>query len=480
MNIRFLQNGAWLFSGKLVTQVIEITKLVVLGRLLTPVEFGIFSLIFLVTGALDMLTNTGLNAAMINASKTIDNYANQVLTVSILRGALLALATYLLSDHLALFFKEPRLTELFRLSSYAFLVQSLMNPYLVNFQKNVTFKGQFNYDTLTTILSAAITLILAFVLRNVTALVYANLAMWLIRVIMSYILTEDYARPSFKLHSLAELFGFSKWIFVQILLLFFWQQTDRMIIGRLLSMEALGQYQIASRIALLPVVQISLVSTTFLFPIYSKMSKALLDLSHLYMVVNRLIIYMCLPITLFLAINGKLLIFSILGDNWVLATEIIHVLCAYSFIKVLGDISTSLYLGLGRPNVEAYRNAMQLIILVILIYSFYEKFSIGILSYILCVASLPSLYLWLRSFGRMRIDYFDLMRCLKVVIIPCLLVVLVPAFFSALNLDNSGVENLIYIGLTSILMYVLYTIYIYRYNLYGAKDAINVLKSLVV
>jgi lipopolysaccharide exporter len=75
----------WMASLRGSTRAIAYVKIAILARLLGPEEFGIFGIASLVLALLEILTETGINAYLIQEEGKIKKYLNTAWVVSIIR-----------------------------------------------------------------------------------------------------------------------------------------------------------------------------------------------------------------------------------------------------------------------------------------------------------------------------------------------------------------------------------------------------------
>ena len=83
-------NVSWAGILRASTRIITFIRIIVLARILTPSQFGVFGIASLVLSFLEILTETGINVFLIQEKKAIKYYINDAWLVSILRGILIS------------------------------------------------------------------------------------------------------------------------------------------------------------------------------------------------------------------------------------------------------------------------------------------------------------------------------------------------------------------------------------------------------
>ncbi len=107
---KVVKGGAWMFSLRIITQLLSFARYIVLARLLNPYDFGILGIAMLTKAALSQLTNTGFQFALIQKKDNARDYLNSAWTVELLRGGLLFLILLLGASYAADFFdRKPHL-----------------------------------------------------------------------------------------------------------------------------------------------------------------------------------------------------------------------------------------------------------------------------------------------------------------------------------------------------------------------------------
>src|SRR5207253_2779245 len=95
----------------------------------------------------------------------------------------------------------------------------------------------------------------------------------IMQVIWSHRLLSNFSnRFTWDQDSVKAIFSFGKWIFLSTAITFFAEQTDRLIIGKLFSLEMLGIYGIAFTFADIPRSITMTLASKVIFPIVSKLN----------------------------------------------------------------------------------------------------------------------------------------------------------------------------------------------------------------
>jgi O-antigen/teichoic acid export membrane protein len=190
LTAKVVKGASWVFAGRAAGRVFELIKAVVLARLLTPEDFGLFGIVMLAIITLEIFSQSGFNTALIQRQGDIQGYLDTAWTVQVARGLLLALILFMVAPGVAWFFEEPRVVELLQIICLAQILQGFINIGIVLFEKEMQFHKQFLYEVGANVVSLIIGVSLAFALRSVWALIWANVAGVSMRLVLSYVLVS--------------------------------------------------------------------------------------------------------------------------------------------------------------------------------------------------------------------------------------------------------------------------------------------------
>jgi hypothetical protein len=215
--------------------------------------------------------------------------------------------------------------------------------------------------------------VLVYVLRNVWALVWGNVAGYVARCALSYLLHPYRPRPRLDWKQMRELFGFGRWLLGQSILMFLWMQGSQAFIGKYLSVAALGLFIAASRINLMAM-QISFVTSNVMFPAYAKVQDDKSRLGRGFLDLLGMIMSLVIPITLFVILVAPDLLPALL-PNWVRnpadaaeAVLVVQVLAVAGLLRAVEITSPPLFLGVGKPHLEVWKNVCCLTVMGAFIY----------------------------------------------------------------------------------------------------------------
>jgi lipopolysaccharide exporter len=358
----------WLFSLRILDRLLKIIRLVVLARILSPEDFGVFGVALLVLAVTDSFSRTGYSQALIQKKQQIKDYLDTAWTVQVIRGVLITLIVFLLAQPASLLFKAPSSVNIIRVISLSIAIQGINNIAVVYFHRKLKFNKFFKYQFLGTLVDFCIAVSAAYLLRSVWALALGLIAGNATRALMSYII-HPY-RPAFRFVGkyAKELFRFGKWILVSSVLIFMIIQGDDIFVGSLLGASMLGFYQMAYRISNAPTTETTHVISLIGFPVYSSLQDDIPRLKEAYLKVFQIVTFMAFPMAALILVLVPEFTLLFLGENWMPIVPAAQVLALAGLARSILAAAIPVLRALGYPVKEAIWQAVRLSIIMIMIF----------------------------------------------------------------------------------------------------------------
>jgi len=358
----------WVFSLRILNRGLGFIRTIILARLLAPEDFGLLGIAMLAISTLETFSQTGFQAALIQKNEDIESYLDTAWTVSAIRGLMLFLILFFAAPSIAEFFNSPQATLIIRVIAVSTLLSGLRNIGIIFFRKELEFNKQFFYEFSATIVDLGVAVTLAFLLRNVWALVWGGLAANFVRLFMSYIIQPYRPRIGFEKERFLGLFGFGRWVLGSSILIFLITQGDDIFLGKMLGVTALGLYQMAYLISNLPATEITHVISQVTFPAYSKLQDDLPKLRESYLKVLQITIFISAPVTGGIFILAPEFTEIFLGDKWMPMVPAMQLLCMSGLARSFGATTGPLFHSIGQPKILTNLAMLQLLILAVIIY----------------------------------------------------------------------------------------------------------------
>ncbi len=261
-----------LFGASLV---LKLGSNLVLSRLVMPDVFGLMALVTIAVMGLTMLSDVGLAPAVVQHTKGNDHdFLCTAWTVQVVRGLLIWIGCCFAAPFITNFYSEPILIWLIPIVGFTAAIEGFASTGVMTSQRRLKPTAMITYNVLSQFVGTIATCVVAYFQPTIWALVIGAFAGSLSRTLTSFLLPSEMKHrfrwnPQFA----HELFHFGKWIFVSTAATFFALQVDRMVLGKLGSLETLGLYYLATTIAMMPVLLITHIGDYVMFPLLAKAAR---------------------------------------------------------------------------------------------------------------------------------------------------------------------------------------------------------------
>ncbi|MBN2570311.1 MAG: lipopolysaccharide biosynthesis protein [Deltaproteobacteria bacterium] len=406
----------WVFTLRVVNRGFGFIRTIILARLLIPEDFGILGIAMLAASTLDALSQTGIQAALVNRKGDVNEYLDVAWTTLALRGVFLFAAMFISAPFIARFFESDQSRLVIMVTAVNMLLTGFGNIGIVFFQKEMEFNKQFIYELMSAVVDLVLSISLAFVLRNVWALVWGGMAKNITRFFLSYILHPYRPRLRFDREKFNHLFGYGMWISGSTILIFLVTQGDDIFVGKILGVTALGFYQMAYLLSNLPTTEISDVISRVSFPAYSKLQMDPVRLRSAYVKVLQITTYVSVPIAAGIFILGKEFTAIFLGPKWLAMVPALKILAVAGLVGSITATAKPVFLGVGKPQIDTILQVIRLLILVGVIYPLSIRWGIaGAALAVLMSASVSAIGFTIMA---VRVTAWAYKSFIKVVVVP--------------------------------------------------------------
>ena len=262
----------WTLAGYGFQQALRFGNNLILTRLLFPEAFGLMALTQVFVTALEMLSDVGVGPAVVQSSRGDDpKFLRTAWTFQVVRGLGLALMAAVIAWPVSRIYGEPRLLGLLPAAGLGIALRGFSSIRLFTLHRAIRLGRLTAIETASQAVAVALTVLAAWALRSVWALVLGSLCGVAARVLLSHLLLPG-PRDGFQWdrEALRELAKVGRWVFISTATTFLVGHLDRLTMGKLLTPEQLGVYTIGLFLAVALPTMGKLVGSRVFFPMLSE------------------------------------------------------------------------------------------------------------------------------------------------------------------------------------------------------------------
>jgi O-antigen/teichoic acid export membrane protein len=259
--------------AQLVGQLVSFVQTVILARLLTPTDVGLFSAGTVLTVLFTDVAGGGLQAGLVQRQGDLADADETVFRVTFLVGAAASLGCLAAAPVIGVLFNSRTAGMIAAATSGLLLLHALTNVPEAVLQREFNVKRRLIVGPAISISYAVVAIVLAALGCGVWSMVAGTYASYFAWVISLWTLTSW--RPGRGHASFATWRELARYGFPLALAMIGYRvrtAVESLVVGRFLSTAALGFFRYGQRIALIPEIGIIQVGATTLFPAFSRIA----------------------------------------------------------------------------------------------------------------------------------------------------------------------------------------------------------------
>lgn len=267
---RVMRSSAWTAFGYGGSQAMRLASNLILTRLLFPEAFGMMALVSVFLVGLTMFSDVGVGPSILQHKRGDDPpFLNTAWTIQVIRGVILWIMTLALALPVAGFYGQPDLALLLPVAGISLLIHGFEPTRIETAARHLQLGRVTLLDLVAQAIGILSMVVMAWLLQSVWALVFG----WIVSAIARLVLMTVYL-PGPANHfrwekdAARDLIHFGVWLFLSTACGFLVAQGDKAILGKYLTLEHLGLYNIGFFLASFPLLLGQTVTGRILIPLY--------------------------------------------------------------------------------------------------------------------------------------------------------------------------------------------------------------------
>ena len=333
---------------------------IVLSRILTPSEYGVFALALGITAIANVVLFQGFGDALIERKVVNEDDLSTAFWTNLGLGIGIAAALYLSAPWLSALFHAPRLGPVIATMAALCVLRALVSVHSALCRRELKM-SLFAARALTGyILGGAAGITLALLGWGVWSLVICQIVQAVAILMVMWMTIAWRPRLRFSLTSFRELAAFSGSFIAASVLTSITDKIDNLIIGLFLDVTAVGYYTLAFK--LLQAVGLIAMSPlqAIMMPVLARLARDRRKFADEYIRLVTASTVTWLPIVAAVGVIAPTLLPLAFGDRWDGAVPVLRAMCFACFSVTLWSFTGQALSALGRPQLYAGLAALQL------------------------------------------------------------------------------------------------------------------------
>jgi len=437
-----IRGTIWTFAGYGSGQVLRFIGNLILTRLLAPEMFGLMTLVQTFLLGLSLFSDIGIRPSIIQNKRGDDPvFLNTAWTMQVIRGFVLWGACFVIALPVSRFYNDSRLIWLIPLVGLTALADGFGSTSLATLNRKVSIAKLTVFEVGAQAASLVVMVIWAFFQRSIWALISGSLFGSVLRLVWSHRLEPGTRnRFAWDREAVQELVAFGRWIFISTAMTFLATQADRLVLGKLFSLEMLGVYTVAFTFADLPTQIISQINGKVVFPVISQRIDLPREQLLQKILQKRRLLLLGLTVGIaFISCFGDVIILNLYDARYKDAAWMLSILALGIWIAAMSRTTNSVLLAIGKPLYGAYGSFLKFLYMVMAIPFGFSQF--GMLGAIVAIAFADLPFYSAVSYGSWREKLSMLIQDVSITMLLLGLVTLILAvrYFSGFGLPIDGI-----------------------------------------
>jgi teichuronic acid exporter len=358
----------WSFIDKFGQQIIYLVTGIVLGRILSPHDYGLLGSLLFFIAISTVLIGSGYNRALINKKDVTPAELNALYLYCSGMGVLLYIVLFFAAPLIGLFFKQPSLV----LYSRVLFLSIIFNSVIIIPGALLTMKMDLNglaKANMFSLIPASIFAVLAVVNGyGVWALIIQNVLFAFFKAIFYNYYSKFKLSRSFNFKVLKDLLSFSSKVLIINLITTTFNNVYYILIGRFYGITQLGFYTQANKYQEIPTTIISQTFRSVSMPLLSGINDDEFRMKRVLSKMIQTIAFVGLPVMIGMILIAKPLFIVLITEKWLTSVPVFQILCVAGMFVIFNSVIEESVLSKGRSGALLVFEIIKRCILVLSIF----------------------------------------------------------------------------------------------------------------
>lgn len=354
------------------TQLLNLIFGIILGRLLTPAEYGIVGVLSIFTLIAGNLQSSGFTQALVNLKAPRNEDYTAVFWFNTLTSFVLYALLFLSAPLIAQFFHQPCLVEVSRFVFLSFVISSFGIAHNAYMTKNMMNRELAIIGAIALLCSGGVATFLAFYGFSYWSLAWQQIIYITVLNIGRYYYTPW--RPSwhFTFEPVRKMFGFSVKILITNIINTLSNNILTLLFGRLYPIKAVGDYSQAYKWNTMASAFVANAVGQVAQPVLASVKEEQGRSVRVFRKMLRFTAFLSFPAMFGLAIISNEFILLTIGKRWLDAVPLLQMLCIGGAFVPFYTLYQNVAISNGRSDFYMFCNIAQIVLQLVIIAFFYH------------------------------------------------------------------------------------------------------------
>lgn len=342
----------------------------ILARILSPADYGIVAIAMPFVMFANMIADAGISMSLVRTP--IENHKewSTCFWLSLILGVILTIIMLASAPFVAMLFKKNELNAIVMALSTVIMMQSIGSVYGAAMMQTEKFKFIAISETSAILSSIAVAVITARHGFGAWALVFQQLALYLIRMTLTVFFSPLKPQKILDIKNASEHIRFARDILAFNIISFLTRSLDNLVIGKVMDTVAVGIYSMAFQFARLPM---TILAGPIQAVFYAKMAKVKDDkqaIRKIFLIITRILATIIFPAMGMVAVAHSAIFTLLLSNKWQASGRIFMLVAAVTALQaVMNLLCNTVRMALGHTGNQVRQTIEQGVIWIITMFS---------------------------------------------------------------------------------------------------------------
>lgn len=322
--------------------------IVIVSRLLTPKEIGIFSVAMGLTTLANMLRTFGISDYLVQEKDLTESIIRTSFTINLIFAWALALVLFLASWQIGAFFNDVGVGRVVRVQSGTFVLVPFGITAMALLKRDMAFGALFKINTSAGVFRSCLTIALAYAGFSYMSMAWASLASMLVMVLGCVVWGFDYRVRGVSLDGWRRILPFGAKMTISDIAVQLGEQSTSIVVGKMLGLTDAGIFSRGYGPVNMFRDKVVTAIQAVAYPAFAADHRSANAAPQLFL---RALVYLTgvsWPFFAFAALMALPMIRIMFGDQWDAAIPLMRWLCAAAMVGTLIYQCNSFFTAIGR------------------------------------------------------------------------------------------------------------------------------------
>lgn len=330
-------------TGQVGYIVIGLFGTIILGRLLSPDDFGVVGIAMFFVGLFNVLIESGMGGALVRKEDVTKTDYSTIFVFNLVVSLFLCISLVISAPFIADFYKQPHLKNVLIVLSSILIINAFTITQNAKLVKNMQFKKRGFYKFLSLFLAVLISIYLAYIGKGLWAIVSMQVLSAFFLMLLLWMREGGFGGFSFSKKSFKEMSSFGLFTTLSAILNATFDNIYQLILGKYFSISQVGFYYQAKKLQEAPDTVYKLVILQVFYAHLSKLQSKLNEFKLSYNIIAKICAILLGLTTCLVYTYAEEVVYIILGQKWEGSVFYLRILVVSGFFTLQEMVNRNIF-----------------------------------------------------------------------------------------------------------------------------------------